>query len=164
MTVPIIEVVQIDYHNPLHARDLVYLLNAYATDPMGGGNPLSASVKNSLVAELAKREYALSLIAYVNGKPAGLLNAFEGFSTFAAKPLINIHDVIVVKEFRGLQLSQQLLTALESIARERGCCKITLEVLSGNEVAQSAYQKYGFAGYSLDPSVGQALFWQKKLI
>lgn len=158
-----IQIVQADYKNPQHAQDLVYLLNAYATDPMGGGVALADQVKNTLVAELAKRDFALSLLACVNGKPAGLLNAFEGFSTFAAKPLINVHDIIVIKEFRGLQLSQRLLAALEVIARERGCCKITLEVLSGNETAQRAYQKFGFAGYALDPTVGQALFWQKKL-
>lgn len=160
---PVIEVIQADFNNAQHARDLVYLLNAYAADPMGGGAALPEAVQNSLVAELAKREFALSLLAYVNGVPAGLVNAFEGFSTFAAKPLINIHDLIVVKEFRGLQLSQTLLASLESIARERGCCKLTLEVLSGNETAKSAYLKFGFAGYALDPEVGQALFWQKKL-
>lgn len=158
-----IEILQADYTNPQHAQDLVYLLNAYAMDPMGGGVALTEQVQNTLIAELAKRSFALSFLAYVNGNPAGLLNAFEAFSTFAAKPLLNIHDIIVIKEFRGLQLSQKLLTALESIARERGCCKLTLEVLQGNETAKCAYQKFGFAGYVLDPEVGQALFWQKKL-
>lgn len=163
MTQASIQIVQADYKNPQHAQDLVYLLNTYATDPMGGGTALADQVQNTLVAELAKRDFALSLLAYVNGAPAGLLNAFEGFSTFAAKPLINIHDVIVVKEYRGLQLSQHLLAALEVIARERGCCKITLEVLTGNEAAQRAYQKFGFSGYALNPKVGHAVFWQKKL-
>lgn len=163
MTQASIQIVQADYKNPQHAQDLVYLLNTYATDPMGGGTALADQVQNTLVAELAKRDFALSLLAHVNGAPAGLLNAFEGFSTFAAKPLINIHDVIVVKEYRGLQLSQRLLAALEVIARERGCCKITLEVLTGNEAAQRAYQKFGFSGYALDPKVGHAVFWQKKL-
>ncbi|WP_039918271.1 GNAT family N-acetyltransferase [Cellvibrio mixtus] len=159
-----IEIVSADYKNPQHAKDLVYLLNAYALDPMGGGAPLTGHVQNTLVDELARRSFAISLLAYVDGKPAGLLNAFEGFSTFAAKPLLNVHDIVVVQEFRGLQLSQQLLAALERIARERGCCKITLEVLSGNETAKRAYLKFGFAGYELKPEAGQALFWQKKLV
>ncbi len=159
-----IEILQADYTNPQHAQDLVYLLNAYAMDPMGGGVALAEQVQHSLVAELAKRSFAITLLAYVNGVPAGLLNAFEGFSTFSAKPLLNIHDIVVVQEFRGLQLSQKLLAALETIAHERGCCKLTLEVLQGNETAKRAYQKFGFAGYALDPAVGQALFWQKKLL
>lgn len=152
-----------NYQNPDHATAMLELLNAYALDPMGGGEALSEFVRTNLVAELAKRSFALSLIAYADEKPAGLLNAFEGFSTFAAKPLINVHDLIVLEQYRGLQISQRLLQALEIIAIERGCCKITLEVLQGNRVAQQAYQKAGFAGYELDPQMGQALFWQKKL-
>ncbi len=163
MTKSPIQIVQVDYHNSQHARDLVLLLDAYATDVMGGGIPLTDLVKKTLVSELSKRSFALSLLAYVDGKPAGLLNAFEGFSTFAAKPLLNIHDVIVFSEFRGKKISQRLLEAIESNAYERGCCKITLEVLSGNQIAQRAYKNFGFKGYSLDPSTGTALFWQKEL-
>ena len=42
--------------------------------------------------------------------------------------------------------------------------KLTLEVLEGNSVAQSAYRAFGFEGYELDPQMGKALFWQKKLV
>jgi ribosomal protein S18 acetylase RimI-like enzyme len=55
------------------------------------------------------------------------------------------------------------LQAAEEEALRRCCCKLTLEVLSNNQVAQTAYRKAGFAGYQLDPKAGQALFWQKKL-
>ncbi len=77
--------------------------------------------------------------------------------------LINIHDVIVLDEFRGLNISQLMLEKVEQVALERGCCKLTLEVLEGNKVAQNAYVKFGFAGYALDPEMGQAMFWQKML-
>lgn len=158
-----INIVRVDYGNPQHGSDLVLLLDSYARDPMGGGEPLSQFVKDNLVAELSKRDFGLSLIAYVDNQPAGLLNAFEGFSTFACKPLFNVHDIVVLETFRGLQLSQLLLQELEKIARDKGCCKITLEVLEGNMIAQRAYQKSGFAGYELDPQMGKAMFWQKKL-
>ena len=36
-----------------------------------------------------------------------------------------------------------------------GCCKLTLEVLEGNKLAQAAYIANGFAGYQLDPEMGQ---------
>ncbi|WP_331351480.1 GNAT family N-acetyltransferase [Cellvibrio sp. UBA7671] len=159
-----INIVRVDYGNPQHGSDLVLLLDSYARDPMGGGEPLSQFVKDNLVAELSKRDFGLSLIAYVDNQPAGLLNAFEGFSTFACKPLFNVHDIVVLEAFRGLQLSQLLLQELEKIARDKGCCKITLEVLEGNVIAQQAYQKSGFAGYELDPQMGKAMFWQKKLL
>lgn len=155
-------IIIVDYNNPQQGDDLVLLLDSYARDPMGGGEPLSQFVKENLVTELSRRDFGLSLIAYVDNQPAGLLNAFEGFSTFACKPLFNVHDIIVLEQFRGLQLSQLLLQELETIARAKGCCKITLEVLEGNSIAQRAYQKAGFAGYELDPQMGKAMFWQKK--
>ena len=159
-----INIVRVDYSNPQQGSDLVLLLDSYARDPMGGSEPLSQFVKDNLVVELSKRDFGLSLIAYVDGQPAGLLNAFEGFSTFACKPLFNVHDIIVLEQFRGLQLSQWLLQELEKIACAKGCCKITLEVLEGNSNAQRAYQKSGFTGYELDPKMGKAMFWQKKLV
>ena len=158
-----INIILVDFKNPQQGDDLVFLLDSYARDPMGGGEPLSQFVKENLVTELSRRDFGLSLIAYVDNQPAGLLNAFEGFSTFACKPLFNVHDIIVLEQFRGLQLSQLLLEELEGIARAKGCCKITLEVLEGNSIAQRAYRKAGFAGYELDPQMGKAMFWQKKL-
>lgn len=69
----------------------------------------------------------------------------------------------MVNEFRGLGLSQPMLSKVEEIAKLKGCCKITLEVLEGNKVAQKSYIKFGFAGYELDPIMGKALFWQRNV-
>ncbi|WKE66901.1 GNAT family N-acetyltransferase [Gallaecimonas kandeliae] len=158
-----VEIKVADYHNPQDAQDLGYLLGCYAADPMGGGESLSAEHLAALPAKLAELPYALSLLCHVDGKPAGLLNAFEGFSTFKGKPLYNIHDLVVLEAFRGQGLSLQLLARLEELAKEKGCCKLTLEVLEGNQPARQAYLKFGFAGYELDPAMGKALFWQKLL-
>lgn len=158
-----LDILQVNYGDPRHGEDLIYLLDCYARDPMGGGKPLSPAIKNNLIPQLAQRPYALSLLGYYQDKPAGLINAFESFSSFKCRPLINIHDVIVAPEFRGYGISQAMLATLESIARERGCCKLTLEVLEGNTLAQVAYRKFGFAGYELDPAMGKALFWEKAL-
>ena len=157
----IAEVIVADYSNEKHGIDIVYLLDSYAKDPMGGGESLPLYVKENLVAELAKLSYAFSLICYVGTEPAGLINCFHGFSSFSCKPLINIHDVIVLDVYRRLGVSQLLLNEVENIAKEKGCCKITLEVLEGNNTAKKAYLKQGFAGYELDPEMGKALFWQK---
>lgn len=158
-----IDVFIADYHNPQHAHDLGWLLNQYARDPMGGGGALPGEITDNLASELAKRPHAFSVLCYVDDRPAGLINCFEGFSTFLCKPLVNIHDLAVVAEFRGLKLSQKMLRRVEEEARVRGCCKLTLEVLQGNQVAQQAYVKFGFAGYELDPELGSAIFWQKTL-
>jgi GNAT superfamily N-acetyltransferase len=157
------EVLQADYHNEQHARDLGELLNSYAMDPMGGGEALADEVRRNLAAELARRPDAFSILCYIDEKPAGLINCFEGFSTFKCKPLVNIHDVMVIDGYRGHGVSQRMMDKVEEIARQRGCCKLTLEVLEGNKSAQRAYLRYGFSGYQLDPETGHALFWEKYL-
>jgi len=158
-----IELIIADYHNAQHAKDLIMLLNAYALDPMGGGEALSDNVKQNLVATLAKRVDVFTVLCYVDNEPAGIINCFEGFSTFNCKPLINIHDCAVLEKYRGLGISLKMFAEVERIALDRGCCKLTLEVLQGNDVAKKAYEKLGFAGYELDSSLGYALFWEKTL-
>lgn len=158
-----IEVIVANFEDPKHGSDIVYLLNCYASDPMGGGMPLSEYTKQNLATELAKRPHAFTVICYVDQQPAGLINCFEAFSSFNCQPLINIHDVIVASDFRGLGISQRMLEKVEQIARDKGCCKLTLEILEGNDVAQASYKKFGFSGYELDPEMGEAMFWQKLL-
>ena len=158
-----IELIVADYSNPKHRDDLLFLLNAYALDPMGGQEPLGDYTRENLCEELASRPHVFTILCYVDAEPAGICNCVEGFSTFRAKPLVNIHDIAVVAEFRGLGLSHRMLEKTEEVARVRGCCKLTLEVLQGNEVAQQSYRKFGFSGYELDPLLGSALFWEKKL-
>ena len=152
-----------DYTNPQHARDIVALLDHYARDPMGGGAPLDHAVAQCIVDELARRSFAFTVLCYVDDQAVGLVNCFESFSTFKARPLINIHDIVVRREYRGRHISHAMLTCVEAIAKQRNCCKLTLEVLEGNSAARAAYKKFGFAGYELDPQMGKALFWQKWL-
>ena len=152
-----------DLNRPDHARDFVTLLDEYARDPIGGGKPLPEHIKRELPQALAARPGVHLLLAYVDGAPAGLANCMEGFSTFACKPLLNIHDFMVSAPFRGQGVARRLMAAVEAKARELGCCKVTLEVLEGNAPALALYQSEGYEGYVLDPRAGKALFWQKKL-
>lgn len=159
-----------DYAKPVHARALVALLDAYAQDPMGGAEPLSAYARAHLVAELAARPQAFSVLAFdrtVGGAdhtlPVGLVNCMEGFSTFACRALVNVHDVVVLPSHRGQRVGEQMLALVEQIAHERGACKLTLEVLEGNASAIKLYQRIGFAAYQLDPAMGSAQFFQKWL-
>lgn len=152
-----------DYADARQARHIVKLLDEYAQSPTGGGTCLEERVKNNLVAELSAFPGAFSVLCYVDQRPAGLVNSFMGFSTFKCKPLINIHDIVVASEFRGQGLSQVMLNKVEEIAKDRGCCKLTLEVLANNIIAQGAYRKFGFAAYQLNPEMGQAMFWEKSL-
>jgi ribosomal protein S18 acetylase RimI-like enzyme len=133
---------------------------------MGGGEGLSAFAKSHVVSELAKLPQAFSVLAFDgegDDQPVGLVNCMQGFSTFACKPLVNVHDLAVAGKYRGQRIGERLLAFVESLARERGACKLTLEVLSGNASAMRLYARAGFAQYELDPSAGQAGFMQKWL-
>ena len=152
-----------DYSDHAHAAAIVSLLDAYAQDPAGGGHPLSDFAKSNLVNELARRPQAFSVLAFDGNSPVGLVNCIEGFSTFACKPLVNVHDVVVLSSHRGQRVGEQMLVLCEEIALQRGACKLTLEVLGGNHSAIKLYERVGFAGYQLDPAMGSALFLQKWL-
>ncbi|QKG70863.1 GNAT family N-acetyltransferase [Erythrobacter mangrovi] len=152
-----------DYSDPLDGATIVALLDAYARDPMGGGEPLPEHTRAGLVTGLAAAPGAFTLIARLDGEPVGLANCFTGFSTFAAAPLVNIHDMVVLPVHRGAGIGRALMQAVETETLKRGACKITLEVLSGNETAKGLYRSCGFDDYALDPEQGHALFWQKKL-
>lgn len=152
-----------DYADPAHREALVLLLDAYARDPAGGGAPLSDFAYRNLADELARRPSAFSVLAFDGAQPVGLINCFEGFSTFACRPLVNVHDVVVLQGYRGRRITSQMLAKVEEVARQRGACKLTLEVLSGNARAMKAYEREGFAGYQLDPGFGTATFMHKKL-
>ncbi|MFZ6649038.1 GNAT family N-acetyltransferase [Undibacterium sp. TJN25] len=158
-----LEIIDADLDNPQHGEAFVHLLNEYACDPMGGGEELPAYAKANLVREIRKRSTIRVVLALADGKPAGFSTVIEGFSTFACKPLLNIHDIAVGKNFRGQGIAKKLLEHIEKLAQQAGCCKITLEVLQGNERAYALYKASGFAAYELDPAMGGAVMMQKKL-
>jgi GNAT superfamily N-acetyltransferase len=159
-----IKVAEADLNNPLQAQEVLSMLREYAGDIMGGGEDLSDYVKQNLIAQLQKRPGVLVLLAFENDKAVGLAIAFEGFSTFYAQPLINIHDFVVSENYRGKGIAKLMLEKIEQIARNRGCCKLTLEVLEGNKRAQHVYKAFGFASYLLDEKMGKALFLDKKIV
>lgn len=158
-----LRVVALDYRDPAHARALLALMDHYASDPMGGGRPLAADVRQRLVAELAAFPGAFGVLAWRNAQPVGLINCFTGYSTFQARPLANIHDVVVLAGERGRGIAQRMLDRVAELAAARGCCKLTLEVLAGNGAARQAYRRFGFVPYQLDPDAGVAEYWEKAL-
>lgn len=112
--------------------------------------------------DLAGNPHAFSLLARIDDEAVGLANCFMGYSTFAAAPLVNIHDLAVLPGHRGAGIGKALMAAIEAEALKRGACKVTLEVLSGNP-ARHLYAACGYGDYQLDPATGHALFWQKRL-
>ena len=158
-----LRIVRVDYADPRHAAALVDLLDAYARDPAGGGQPLSEFARTHLPTQLAARDTAFSVLAYDGDQAVGLVNCIEGFSTFACRPLVNIHDVVVLASHRGQGVGRLMLEQVAVLARERGACKLTLEVLTGNRPALALYERIGFKPYQLDAAMGHAQFLQRWL-
>ena len=158
-----IEVVRVRYDDPTHAAALVDLMDTYSRDPAGGGKALSDFARENLASALAARPFIFSVLAFDDATPVGLVNSIEGFSTFACRPLVNVHDVVVAPSHRGRGIAAQMFKQVEALARERGACKLTLEVLQGNISARHVYQRLGFTDYQLDPAMGHAQFLHKWL-
>lgn len=152
-----------DLDNAEHQNAVLAMVDAYSRDPMGDGTPLAPDVRERLIPGLRHLSTTLVFLAYDGDAPVGVAVCFLGFSTFAAKPLINLHDVAIVPTHRGRGVGRGLLAVVEAKARELGCCKLTLEVLDKNDRALRTYLAAGFKRYSLQPGAGEAIFMTKPL-
>ena len=126
------------------AAAVVEVLNSYAADPRGGSQPLPPDVRARLVPMLRAHPTTLALLAFAGDEAVGLAIGFWGMSSFVARPLLNIHDLAVRPGFRGRGIGRALLAAAEERARQRGCCKLTLEVQDDNAPARGLYESFGF--------------------
>jgi GNAT superfamily N-acetyltransferase len=158
-----IEVVVADLNRPDHQQAVLNLIDAYAADPMDNGKPLPDAVRCSLIPGLRKHPTTIIFLAYQDNSAVGIAVCFTGFSTFAARPLINIHDFAVLPTFRGQGIGRQLLAEISRRAKEMGCCKLTLEVQENNCRARQVYEAAGFAQAQYEKAAGPALFYSKPL-
>jgi ribosomal protein S18 acetylase RimI-like enzyme len=158
-----IRIVAADLDSVEHQQALLTLMDLYARDPMQGAEPLPPDVMHDLIPGLRKHPACMIWLAYKNEEAVGFTVCFLGFSTFAARPLINIHDISVRADCRGLGVGKMLMDAIEAKARELRCCKITLEVLENNHVARGLYRKLGFDHTRIGTEKIPMEFWQKKL-
>ncbi|MCM2370218.1 GNAT family N-acetyltransferase [Aporhodopirellula aestuarii] len=161
-----------DYRLKTHRVAILRLLSEYSADPAIGGSGLPFAVRQRVVDELARRDNAVSLLAVDDGndngdddgfRPVGLINAFETFSTFTAMPVLNIHDVMVTRSHRGRGIGRQLIEAATDVAKQRGCCKVTLEVYRGNQAAAKLYRSCDFRDPPGNRDLGETLFLTRKL-
>ena len=146
-----------------HQHALVAMLDAYMRDPMEGGEPAPEQVKRELVPGLRAHPACYVFLAWRDGLPVGFSICFLGFSTFNARPLINIHDIFVDSAVRGIGIGRMLLERIEARAREMNCCRITLEVREDNRVARGLYRKAGFDRVAVGAEHVPLDFWHKPL-
>lgn len=138
-----------DLTDPQQAAEFLDIMQSYAQSDVGNGRGLSETARENLPQELARLPHAFTLLARRGDSAVGLANCFLGFSTFACRPLVNLHDLAVLPQHQGQGIGAALLEAVAAEATRRGCCKVTLEVLTHNHGAQRLYERQGFTGSSL---------------
>jgi len=156
-------IVEADLANPRHANAVVTLLDHYARERMGIGRALSDDVKQNLIPGLRAHPTAFVLLAFQGSEPVAVAVCFRGFSTFHARPVVNLHDFCVKRAFRGRKIGRELLRRIEEYARRMGCAKITLEVRDDNEHALHLYESAGFDGRRSGDGRPRSLFLEKDL-
>ena len=160
-----VEIVEVDLDRADHRADVLGLTAAYGADAMGTAAPLPEAVLGRLIEGLRAHPTTLLLLAYDRETKSaiGLATCFAGFSTFHARPLINIHDLVVLDGYRGKGIGRRLLDAVEGKARSLDCCKVTLEVNQNNRRAVHLYESFGFAHVGAATPLGGALFYAKPI-
>ncbi len=156
-------IVDADLENPTHAEGIVAILDSYAREPVGGSRPLSAEVRARLIPGLRAQPHAELLLAIASGQPVAVAVCFLSFSTFSARPLLNLHDLAVLPGHRGQGIGCSLLAAVEERARQRGCCKVTLEVREDNRAARALYKRSGYGDFAPGAESTPTLFLEKRL-
>ncbi|MCP3867735.1 MAG: GNAT family N-acetyltransferase [Gammaproteobacteria bacterium] len=158
-----IDIIKANLGDKNHTDALLCLLDQFAGDPMSGGTKLPEQIRTAVIPGLQNHPTTLIFLARAGSEFIGMAICFRGFSTFYAKPLINVHDLMVTDGFRGKGMGSRLLGAVEGEARQLGCCKVTLEVRDDNESAQGLYGREGFSCAKGDDLTIKYLYLEKQL-
>ena len=85
-----------------------------------------------------------ALLAFVDGRAAGLALFFPNFSTWTGQPGLYLEDLYVCDWARRCGVGRRLVARLAAVAVERGWTRLDLAVLDWNP-ARGFYRRLGFA-------------------
>ena len=139
-----IKIVECDFRNLDHRESFVILLNEYIKDDMGGGKIIKGPRKKKILREMNQHPSRLVFFALLEGAFVGMIVCFWGYSTFRVCPLLNVHDLIVLPDYRQKGIGRKLMEAVEKKARLLGCGKITLEVRYDNKQGRQLYSSLDY--------------------
>lgn len=83
------------------------------------------------------------LLAFWDGRPAGLAIYFFNYSTFRGRAGLYLEDIFVKPGFRSRGIGKALFAQLSRVAIERGCARFEWSVLDWNQPAIDFYKKAG---------------------
>jgi GNAT superfamily N-acetyltransferase len=108
------KIVRADREDTHYQASLMEMAEAFSVDPFGANRPLSEPARAGLIDGLRAHPTTLVFLAFEDEVPIGMAICFRGFSTFAARPVVNIHDFFVSKNVRGRGVSRALLDAVSA--------------------------------------------------
>ena len=145
------------------AAEVLRLLDAFSSDPFGGGHPLSEKVRTKVIDGLREFPTTRIYLACEGAEAVGFAICFLSYSTFRARRILNIKDYFVPHTHRGRGIGRRLMDFVAERARAEDCCLLTLEVQENNERARAIYAAAGFEQATYVPEAGGALYMQKPL-
>jgi ribosomal protein S18 acetylase RimI-like enzyme len=163
MAQSILDITEADYNDPAHQKAIVELINSYAHDPRGNAKTLSDEVCAALIPALRDHPATRVFLAFVDGAAVGIAVCLVGFSTFTARPVLNIHDLVVLPQCRGQGVGRSLLAHVEQHACQMNCGKVTLEVNESNHGARKLYREVGY-GRTPDGAEKEPVFFLEKYL
>ncbi|MCC8136276.1 MAG: GNAT family N-acetyltransferase [Ruminococcus sp.] len=101
----------------------------------------------------------MSLIAYGDGAPAGIMNYFWKYTTFTGKKILYIEDLYTRSEFRGCGIGKRLIESAKAAAARNDCDSIELTCADWNCKSAGFYESLGmkqekdWITYTLDKSL-----------
>jgi len=138
------QIFEADLYDPKHCAAIVQVIDSFASDPTGGGKPLSAEARTGLIPLLREHTSSFVLLAACDTVLVGMCLCVIGISTFRARPVLNVADLAVLPGYRGKGLGRALLAFAEREALARGCCRLSIEVQQDNAPAIGLYRSFGF--------------------
>lgn len=109
--------------------------------------------------ELVETGALMSFIAYADGEPVGVMNAFYKYTTFTGRKIFYIEDLYARKNCRGCGIGGKFLDKAKEIARKNDCEQIELKCASWNKNSAGFYKAHGMTHdtdwevYTLDKSL-----------
>ena len=104
-------------------------------------NPPNEEAVERLSGDLGKRFDAY--LANIDGRDVGYSILMEKYSSFEAMPVLYLHDLFVLEEYRDKGIGRELFAHALSEAKARNCCRMEWEVLRDNELAIRFYERRG---------------------
>ena len=137
-----ISIVEVDVNNEQHRAALKSLYVQYSDET-------PVDIPEIVVDTLFTLPYLHSFLCFEDEQPAGFVTGFELFSTYRQQFFLNIHDLMIAKNYRGLGLSRKLLETVLQYSREQSYLKVTLEVEDDNTIAKKLYASSGFEDHQV---------------